>query len=120
MTESGRNCFLNSICYIKKFDGQPPLVRKTSQGRRWALVYAGIELLERGITMLEKEDQAELAGRILKRYTMEDFSQPGQWRAWLEENHHRLFFTDTGGYKFMVIRPADEPAGKSTTQKGVR
>lgn len=181
MTESGRNCFLNSICYIKKFDGQPPLVRKMSSGRRWSLVYAGyvksygnqdfiknlfptdlrdefgtdgdkylkyyqenleylhpgehgfevdddvkelglsnrkIELLERCITMLENSDQAELARRVLKRYTTEDFSRPDQWRAWLEDNSDRLFFTDTGGYKFMVNPSADELAAKPATKKG--
>ena len=181
MTASGRNCFLNAICYIKGFDGQLPLVRKTSQGRRWALVYAGyvksygnqdfvknlfpaaqrsefgadgdkyleyyqqnleylrpgehgfevdedvkelglsnrkIELLERCITMLEKDDQAELAARILNRYTTERFSRAGEWRAWLEKNRTRLFFTDTGGYKFLANRPADESTAKPATKKG--
>ena len=41
MTAEGQKCFLNSICYIKKFDGQKPLVAKTSSSRLWALVYVG-------------------------------------------------------------------------------
>lgn len=183
MTESGRNSFLNAICYIKKFDRKPPLVRKTSSGRRWALVYAGyrkdygdqdfvkrlfpkalleefgadgdkylkyyqdnleylqpgengfevdtdvkqlglsnrkIELLDRCATMLEQNDQAEHALRILKRYTTEDFGQPDEWRAWLERNRDRLFFTDTGGYKFLVAQPAEQSDEKSTTSAGGR
>ncbi len=41
MTPEGRKCFVNAVCYIKKFDGQKPFVRKTGSGREWALVYAG-------------------------------------------------------------------------------
>src|SRR5688572_15326302 len=33
MTESGKKVFLNSLCYIKKFDGQTPLVKKTAYAR---------------------------------------------------------------------------------------
>ena len=165
MTPEARKCFLNSICYIKKYDGQKPLVAKTSSGRRWALVYAGylkiitdenfisrlfpeelrkrfgkdpekyihyyeenleylhapngrivvdedvkglglsnrkVELLERCIGMLEKGEQRELAMRILKRYTRESFADAKEWRAWLEKNREQLFFTDTGGYKFLI------------------
>ena len=32
MTPEGRNCFLNAVHYIKQFDGQKPVVRKTEQG----------------------------------------------------------------------------------------
>src|SRR5262249_40883269 len=41
MTAEMRMCFVNTVHYIKKFDGQKPLVRKTSSGREWALVCAG-------------------------------------------------------------------------------
>jgi hypothetical protein len=41
MTPEARKCFVNSVCYIKKFDGQKPLVRKNCFGREWMLVYAG-------------------------------------------------------------------------------
>jgi hypothetical protein len=183
MTVSGRNCFLNSICYIKKFDGQPPLVRKTSSGRRWALVYAGyaksygdqefvkrlfpkalrdefgtdsdkylryyqdnleylhpgesgfevdeevkelglsnrkVELLDRCVKMLTEGDHAPLARSILRRYTNEDFSQSDEWHAWLEQNRDRLFFTDTGGYKFMVNPIRKQPAAETTSRTGGR
>jgi hypothetical protein len=167
MTAECRKCFLNSIGYIKKFDGQKPLVRKSSSGREWALVYAGylktikdekflerlfpadvrkqlgkdpekylayyrdnleylhaphggggfavdedakqlgvsnrkVELLDRCVALLEKGEQRELALRLLQRYTTENFAEAKQWRAWLEKSRARLFFTDTGGYKFMT------------------
>jgi hypothetical protein len=34
MTEAGRKLFLNCICYIHKFDGKPPLIRRVSS-HRW-------------------------------------------------------------------------------------
>jgi hypothetical protein len=40
MTPEARNCFVNAVCYIQKFDGQKPLVLKDGQGREWALVLA--------------------------------------------------------------------------------
>ena len=40
MTEAGRRLFINSIHYIRRFDGKPPLVRRESMGRRNALFYA--------------------------------------------------------------------------------
>jgi len=174
MTPEGRKCFLNSICYIKKYDGQKPLIAKTTSGRAWALVYAGylktindenfikqlfpedlrqrfgkdpekyiqyykenleylheekgrvavdedvkglglsnrkVEFLDRCMSMLEKGEEQELAMRLLKRYTRETFSDAREWRAWLEKNRDQLFFTDTGGYKFLIDPVA---AAKST------
>ena len=169
MTPEARKCFVNAVCYIHQFDGQKPLVRKSSSGRQWALVYAGYAktfkdakflerlfpadlrkefgmdadkylkyyqdnleflrpgsggfvvdedvkglglsnrkgaLLERCVALLDDKDQQALARRVLERYTTEKFEDPKQWREWLEKNRQRLFFTDTGGYKFLVA-----PAG---------
>jgi hypothetical protein len=40
MTPEARKCFVNAVCYIKKFDGQKPIVRKSGNGREWALLYS--------------------------------------------------------------------------------
>ena len=37
MTESARRLFVNAICYIHKFDGVHPLIRKETMPREWAL-----------------------------------------------------------------------------------
>jgi hypothetical protein len=63
-----------------------------------------VELLDRCIARLEKHDQPELALRLLKRYTQENFETATQWRNWLDANRGRLFFSDVGGYKFFVAR----------------
>jgi hypothetical protein len=37
MTPSGRNAFVNTVCYIRKFDHQPRQVRRVARDRGWAL-----------------------------------------------------------------------------------
>jgi Disulphide bond corrector protein DsbC len=71
-----------------------------------------IALLDRCVGMLEQGDRPSLALRILKRYTTENLKNSAQWRAWLEVNRRRLFFSDTGGYKFHA-RPANVNDHKS-------
>ena len=42
MTESAKRVFVNSICWMKQFDGQRPIFpRKAGQSRDWAFVYVG-------------------------------------------------------------------------------
>jgi hypothetical protein len=61
-----------------------------------------VELLDRCVALLEKGEQRDLALRVLKRYTTETYTEAKKWRSWLDKNRDRLFFTDFGGYKFMV------------------
>lgn len=57
-----------------------------------------LALLERCVRMLEEGKDTDLAMRVLRRYTSESFDNAAGWRAWLEKNRDRLFFTDIGGY----------------------
>ena len=165
MTPEARKCFVNSVCYIKKFDGQKPFVRKTGSGREWALVYSGyikqyadqdfiktlfpedlrrrfgkdaekfaayyrenleylipaqngfavdedvkalglsnrrVELLDKCVALLENGKQADTALRILRRYTNANCPDAKHWRSWLLENRNRLFFSDVGGFQFLI------------------
>lgn len=61
-----------------------------------------IRLIETCIKMLKENKDPELALRVLKRYTPEDFKTAEEWEAWYDQNKDRLFFTETGGYKFLV------------------
>jgi hypothetical protein len=201
MTPEGRKCFVNAVCYLRKFDGRKPLVREVGAGftRGGALWYAyylrnvldeevfrrevpeplrndpqqyaryrqavlggfersypeelrrrlgndpekyigwvqenleylrfegegydarpavdedvkslgvsnrKVELLARCVAMLEQGDRPELASRVLTRYTTEHFSEPKGWRSWLEASRGRLFFTDVGGFKWVVAPEA--------------
>ncbi len=40
MTASGRNAFLNSICYAQRFDHEPMLVRRQTSSRDWTTMRA--------------------------------------------------------------------------------
>ncbi|MNX69938.1 hypothetical protein D3C86_1011730 [compost metagenome] len=59
-------------------------------------------LLEQCIVMLEKGQEVEKAKRILDRYTLLNYKTSGEWRNWYEKNKNRIFFTETGGYYFMI------------------
>ena len=61
-----------------------------------------VKLLEKCVDMLKRNNQPELALRVLKRYTSESFTTAKEWNHWLSKNKRKLFFTETDGYRFMV------------------
>ncbi|SDD70066.1 Disulphide bond corrector protein DsbC [Mucilaginibacter pineti] len=61
-----------------------------------------VELLEKCIQLLEKNEDAALAQRVLERYTTEKFNTAAEWRNWLTKNKTNLFYTEAGGFKFIV------------------
>jgi hypothetical protein len=61
-----------------------------------------VEILEKCIRMLEKNADAALAQRVLERYTTEKFTKTTEWRSWFDKNKANLFYTEAGGFKFMV------------------
>lgn len=68
-------------------------------------------LLEKCIDMLEKGTEVDKAKRILDRYTLLNFETPREWRAWYTKNKNKIFFTQSGGWFFMVdTEDKTEPA----------
>src|SRR5262249_2684640 len=61
-----------------------------------------VDLLDRCVALLEAGKQPEVARRVLERYTTEKFADAREWRAWLDKNRDRLFFSDVGGFKFRI------------------
>ncbi len=61
-------------------------------------------LLDRAVGALRAGDgeRAQLARTLLQRYTDERFATAAEWAAWLDENRDRLFFTEIGGFKWLV------------------
>ena len=59
-------------------------------------------VLDRAIGMLENGKDVEKGKRILNRYTLVNFDTPAQWRAWFNKYKSKMFFTETGGYYFMI------------------
>jgi hypothetical protein len=70
-------------------------------------------LLEKCVSMLEKGDRKDLAQRLLERYTDQKHgADAAAWRRWLEVSRSRLYFTDTGGYRFRVKEGTASPPAK--------
>ncbi|MCL2561178.1 MAG: protein-disulfide reductase DsbD N-terminal domain-containing protein [Rikenellaceae bacterium] len=61
-----------------------------------------IRLLDKAISMLENNEDADKARRILDRYTLCTFETAKEWRNWYEANKSRIFFSQSGGWYFMV------------------
>jgi hypothetical protein len=61
-----------------------------------------VSILEKCISLLEEQKDTVLARRVLERYTVEHFPAAAAWREWLTKNKSRLFYTEAGGFKFMV------------------
>ncbi len=71
LTPEARKCFVNSVCYIRRFDGQKPLVRRNTGAREWALVYAGyVKSIkdEKFIANLFPEDLRKRFGTDAEKY----------------------------------------------------
>jgi hypothetical protein len=62
-----------------------------------------IETLQRLIALLNDASQAATAKKLLARYTAVSFETPQQWQQWFDANKARIYFTDVGGYKFLVV-----------------
>jgi len=61
-----------------------------------------VDILEKCIALLEKGKDTAMAMRVLRRYTMERFATAPEWRGWLTQNKEKLFYTESGGFKFIV------------------
>lgn len=70
--------------------------------KSWGIPNNDIRLLEKAISMWEKGLETEKAKRILSRYTLCRFTTPKEWRDWYETNKSLIFFTESGGWLFMV------------------
>ncbi|MGV3766831.1 MAG: protein-disulfide reductase DsbD domain-containing protein [Chitinophagaceae bacterium] len=81
--------------------------------------YYDKRLLDKCINMLENGVDTAKANRILSRYTLADFRAPAAWRAWYEKYKSRMFFTETGGYVFMINTYDKTVEGNSYTKRSI-
>lgn len=78
-----------------------------------------IKLLDKAISMLENGVDCEKAQRILDRYTLCTFSKPSDWRKWYNTYKDKLFFTQSGGYYFLVNTTDPSVPGNDYIAKGI-
>lgn len=62
-----------------------------------------VDTLRQLIGFLEDKTNADTARLMLERYTNRSFQNSEGWKQWFGENRDRIFFSDVGGYKFLVI-----------------
>lgn len=70
--------------------------------KSWGIPNNDLQLLEKAIGCWERGEEVEKAQRVLTRYTLCRFGTPQEWRKWYETNKDRIFFTESGGWFFMV------------------
>lgn len=64
-------------------------------------------VLDEAIKLMESGKDVAKGERILKRYTLQNFATAAEWRAWYKKNHKKLFWTESGGWLFLV--KSDDP-----------
>lgn len=62
-----------------------------------------LNTLERLIGLLQDENKADAARKLLGRYTNQSFGSAEEWQSWFDSNRDRIYFSDVGGYKFLVV-----------------
>ena len=70
--------------------------------KAWGIPNNDKRLLDKAIGCLEEGVETERAQRVLSRYTLCAFATPAEWRKWYDRHEDKLFFTESGGWFFMV------------------
>ena len=70
--------------------------------KAWGIPNNDKRLIEKAISCLEQGVETERAQRVLARYTLCGFTDPVEWRRWYDRYGDKLFFTEAGGWFFMV------------------
>lgn len=77
--------------------------------KAWGIPNYDHRLLDKAITALEQGTDTDRARRVLTRYTMADFQTPAEWRKWYDTYKDKMFFTESGGWKFLIDGPSTLP-----------
>lgn len=88
--------------------------------KAWGIANNDIRLLEKAISCLEKGEEVERAKRILERYTLCTFTRAEEWRKWFDTYRDRMFFTEAGGWFFMVDGPISIPGNDYHAREKVK
>ena len=98
--------------YVRYYDKNRPyfIAKKDGYGleidqeaRALGIANNDIRLLDKAIELLENGGDDAVTGRtLLERYTLCRFATPAEWKEWLNANRDRMFFTESGGWLWLV------------------
>lgn len=101
----------NEKAYIKYYDENAPyfyspddfyVMEVDEDVKSLGIANNDVRLLDKAISMWEESMEIDKARRILKRYTLCRFNTPQEWRQWYETYKDKLFFTESGGWLWLV------------------
>ena len=73
------------------------------EARELGIANNDIRILDEAIKLLEKGGvDAQNGKTILERYTLLRYETPAEWRAWFNKNKDNLFFSEGGGFKWLL------------------
>lgn len=73
------------------------------EARALGIANNDLRLLDKAVELLAAGgDDAAVGKTILERYTLCRFATPQEWKAWLDANRDRMFFTESGGWLWLV------------------
>ncbi len=61
-----------------------------------------VRILDKAILLWETTEDVAKGRRLLERYTLLRYDNPKQYRAWYLKYKDKLFFTESGGWKWLV------------------
>lgn len=95
------------------------LLQVDNIAKSWEISNSDIKLLEKAIYNWEKGIAVIDSRKVLLRYTLEDFQTPGEWKKWLKKNKKQMFFTEAGGYVWMINNVSSNPLIKPRTENEI-
>lgn len=115
-TEAYHKYYLANLEYFYPLDAYS--LQVDEDAKKLGISNRKVELLEKCIKMLEKGEEPALAQRVLERYTTEKFASAKEWHDWLTKNKGNLYYTESGGFKFMVNTYKTETAAIAPATSG--
>ncbi|PKQ63939.1 hypothetical protein BZG02_07970 [Labilibaculum filiforme] len=91
----------NKPYFFSQPDGMYDL-RVDEDAKSLGVANTDIKILDVAISLLETGKDAEKANRLLWRYTIEDFATATEWRTWYNKYKSKMFFTEAGGYVWLI------------------
>lgn len=108
----------NTYLYVKYYEYNRPYfyadgynLKIDEDARELGIGNYDKHLLDTCISLLEQGKDTARARRILQHYTLCRFEKPEQWRNWYDTYKDKLFFTEGGGYLWLVNEQGTDVPG---------